>query len=68
MDEIDSAILRLLREDARLPWRELGTAVGLSANAAAERVRRLRRAGIITGFAARSIQPPAGASWKRLSP
>lgn len=59
IDQIDSEILRLLREDARLPWRDLGAAVGLSANAAADRVRRLRRAGIITGFSAQ-IDPAAG--------
>ena len=50
MDDVDSEILRLLREDGRLSWRDLGAAVGLSANAAAERVRRLRKAGVITGF------------------
>jgi Lrp/AsnC family leucine-responsive transcriptional regulator len=59
MDAIDSEILRLLREDARVSWRDLGAAVGLSANAAADRVRRLRRAGIITGFGAQ-VDPAAG--------
>ncbi len=59
MDEVDSEILRLLREDGRLSWRDLGAAVGLSANAAADRVRRLRRAGIVTGFAA-LVDPAAG--------
>jgi Lrp/AsnC family leucine-responsive transcriptional regulator len=59
VDEIDSEILGLLREDARVSWRDLGAAVGLSANAAADRVRRLRRAGIITGFAAQ-VDPAAG--------
>src|SRR3984885_5370781 len=59
MDAIDSEIVRLLRDDARLSWRDLGAAVGLSANAAADRVRRLRRAGVITGFAAQ-IDPAAG--------
>src|ERR1700733_6258533 len=44
MDAIDSEIVRLLRDDARLSWRDLGAAVGLGANAAADRVRRLRRA------------------------
>ena len=39
--------------------------MGLSANAAAERVRRLRRAGVITRFAASSIPPPAVAGWRR---
>jgi Lrp/AsnC family transcriptional regulator, leucine-responsive regulatory protein len=59
LDPIDSEILRLLREDGRLSWRDLGAAVGLSANAAADRVRRLRQAGVITGFAA-LIDPAAG--------
>ena len=59
MDGSDDEILRLLREDARISWRDLGAAVGLSANAAADRVRRLHRAGIITGFTAQ-IDPAAG--------
>jgi Lrp/AsnC family leucine-responsive transcriptional regulator len=59
MDAVDSEILRLLREDGRLSWRDLGAAVGLSANAAADRVRRLRRANVITGFAA-LVDPAAG--------
>jgi Lrp/AsnC family leucine-responsive transcriptional regulator len=59
LDPIDSEILRLLREDGRLSWRDLGAAVGLSANAAADRVRRLRQAGVITGFVA-LVDPAAG--------
>jgi Lrp/AsnC family transcriptional regulator, leucine-responsive regulatory protein len=59
MDPVDSEILSLLREDGRLSWRDLGAAVGLSANAAADRVRRLRRAGVITGFSA-LVDPAAG--------
>jgi Lrp/AsnC family transcriptional regulator, leucine-responsive regulatory protein len=59
MDALDDEILRLLREDGRLSWRDLGAAVGLSANAAAERVRRLREAGVITGFVA-LVDPAAG--------
>jgi Lrp/AsnC family transcriptional regulator, leucine-responsive regulatory protein len=59
MDEVDGEILRLLRDDARISWRDLGAAVGLSANAAAERVRRLRRDGVIRGFVA-LIDPAAG--------
>jgi Lrp/AsnC family leucine-responsive transcriptional regulator len=52
VDEIDREILRLLRADGRLSWRDLGAAVGLSANAVADRVRRLRETGVIMGFAA----------------
>jgi Lrp/AsnC family transcriptional regulator, leucine-responsive regulatory protein len=59
VDPVDSEIVKLLREDGRLSWRELGAAVGLSANAAADRVRRLRRAGVITGFTA-LVDPAAG--------
>ena len=59
MDTIDSEILRLLRADGRMSWQELGAAVGLSANAAGDRVRRLRRAGVITGFVA-LVDPAAG--------
>jgi len=59
MDATDSEILRLLGENGRLSWRNLGAAVGLSANAAAERVRRLRSAGVITGFVA-LVDPAAG--------
>jgi len=59
MDAVDSEILKALREDGRISWRDLGASVGLSANAAADRVRRLRRAGVITGFAA-LVDPAAG--------
>jgi Lrp/AsnC family leucine-responsive transcriptional regulator len=59
LDAIDSEILRLLRADGRMSWQDLGAAVGLSANAAADRVRRLGRAGVITGFVA-LVDPAAG--------
>ena len=59
MDAVDSEILKLLREDGRMSWQDLGAAVGLSANAAADRVRRLRRGGVITGFVA-LVDPAAG--------
>jgi Lrp/AsnC family transcriptional regulator, leucine-responsive regulatory protein len=59
LDAVDSEILKLLREDGRISWQDLGAAVGLSANAAADRVRRLRRAGVITGFVA-LVDPAAG--------
>jgi Lrp/AsnC family leucine-responsive transcriptional regulator len=59
VESIDDEILSLLRFDGRMSWRDLGAAVGLSANAAAGRVRRLRRAGVITGFTA-TVDPAAG--------
>ena len=59
MDDTDRAILRALTADARLPYRELGTRVGLSANAVAARVRRMRREGVITRFTV-ELGPGAG--------
>jgi Lrp/AsnC family leucine-responsive transcriptional regulator len=41
MDKLDRELLRLLGNDGRLSYKDLGAAVKLSANAAAERVRRL---------------------------
>jgi Lrp/AsnC family leucine-responsive transcriptional regulator len=53
LDSTDWKILRELQEEARLSYNELGRRVGLSAPAAAERVRRLEEAGIITGYGAK---------------
>ncbi len=53
VDEIDRDIIRLLVVNSRLTQRELGRAVGLSANAAGARVQRLVSSGVITGFGAR---------------
>lgn len=43
-------ILEALQQNARLSFAELGRKVGLSTPAAAERVRRLEEAGIVTGY------------------
>src|SRR5437763_12748932 len=51
-DQTDWKILRELQQDARLSFNELGRRVGLSAPAAAERVRKLEDAGIITSYGA----------------
>jgi Lrp/AsnC family leucine-responsive transcriptional regulator len=58
MDAIDREILGELMRNGRISFRDLGAAVGLSANAAADRVRRLRRDGVITGFTA-TLDPAA---------
>ena len=52
LSEIDREILRVLREEGRISWQELGPRVGLSPNAAAERVRRLEARKVITGYRA----------------
>ncbi len=53
MDQVDRDILRVLAKDGRVRWGELAARVHLSSNAVAERVRRLQRSGVITGFSVR---------------
>lgn len=52
MDEIDHRILNLLRANGRESYAAIGAEVGLSPHGAADRVRRLERAGVITGYTA----------------
>lgn len=47
MDHIDRVLLAKLQEDATQSYATLGQAVGLSAGAAHERVRKLRERGVI---------------------
>lgn len=62
VDALDREILGILREDARIPWQMLGERVGLSANAAADRVRRLVRRRVISRFTAVVDQRTLGRS------
>lgn len=50
LDNTGWQILRVLQENARISFSELGRQVGLSAPAVAERVRKLEDAGIISGY------------------
>ena len=52
LDRIDRQILRLLREDGRMPHAAIAKAVGLSGPAVHERVRKLEQRGIIAGYTA----------------
>jgi len=52
VDALDRKALPLLMKDGRITWSELGQALGLSAPAAAERVRKLEEHGVIKQFAA----------------
>ncbi|MFI6600045.1 Lrp/AsnC family transcriptional regulator [Nonomuraea sp. NPDC050536] len=47
MDDIDRLLVAELQRDAAQPYAALGQAVGLSAGAAHERVRKLRERGVI---------------------
>ena len=53
LDNTGWRILEELQQNARLTFNELGRRVSLSAPAAAERVRRMEEARIITGYSAR---------------
>ena len=53
LDRIDRKILRALQQDGRISFTELGERVGLSTTPCTERVRRLEREGVITGYHAR---------------
>ena len=50
LDQTDRRIVAELTSDGRVPFAELGRRVSLSAPAVAERVKRLERAGVITGY------------------
>ena len=58
MDDIDRALIAVLRRDARSSWAELGRVVGLSGPSVTERVSRLEKAGVITGYHA-TVDPGA---------
>src|SRR2546425_3068107 len=52
LDAIDRQIIGELSSDGRVSFAELGRRVSLSSPAVAERVQRLERAGVITGYRA----------------
>jgi Lrp/AsnC family leucine-responsive transcriptional regulator len=52
IDETDLAIIRLLQENSRRQWKEIGAAVHLTGQAVAARVRALEDAGVITAYSA----------------
>lgn len=57
-DRVDRKILDILQRDGRISITDLAQAVGLSATPCAERIRRLERNGVITGYHAR-VSPQA---------
>lgn len=58
LDRIDRKILGVLQSNGRISMTELAQQVGLSVTACTERVRRLERDGVITGYHAR-VNPQA---------
>ncbi|MET0264468.1 MAG: Lrp/AsnC ligand binding domain-containing protein [Duganella sp.] len=58
LDKLDRKILHILQTDGRISMKDLSEQVGLSITPAIERVKRMERDGVITGYHAR-IDPPA---------
>ena len=58
LDGFDRKILANLQKDGRMSITELATHVGLSPTPCAERIRRMERDGVITGYHAR-VDPRA---------
>jgi Lrp/AsnC family leucine-responsive transcriptional regulator len=52
VEDLDTAIVRLLAADGRMSYTDLGKATGLSTSAVHQRVRRLEQRGVIKGYAA----------------
>lgn len=50
LDQTDVAILRLLAENARLTWKEVGEQVHLTGQAVAGRIARLQDLGVLKAF------------------
>ena len=58
VDSIDRSLLRLLIADGRTTYHDLGATVRLSANTVSDRVRRLRKSGVLRGYRA-ELDPAA---------
>lgn len=50
MDELDRKILRLLCADGRMTVKDIATRVALTSPAVSERIRRMEKSGVITGY------------------
>src|SRR5664279_1420485 len=50
MEDLDRRIVRLLSQDGRMSFTDLGKATGLSTSAVHQRVRRLEERGVIRGY------------------
>jgi Lrp/AsnC family leucine-responsive transcriptional regulator len=50
LDKLDHKILRLLQQDGRMAMKDLAEQVGLSVTPCIERVKRMERDGVITGY------------------
>ena len=61
VDEVDTRILGLLQQNARLSNAEIARRVKMAASAVLERIRKLEQRGLIQGYRARLNPRPLGA-------
>ena len=62
LDKIDHHILKVLQVDGRIAMKDLAERVGLTVTPCIERVKRMERDGVITGYYARVDPAQLGAS------
>lgn len=60
LDAVGWRLLRLLQENARMSFRQIGEAIGLTAPAVGERIHRLEDAGVVKGYRAEVDLPKVG--------
>jgi Lrp/AsnC family leucine-responsive transcriptional regulator len=58
LDKLDRNILRILQQEGRISMKDLGERVGLSITPCIERVKRMERDGVISGYYAK-VDPAA---------
>ncbi|HEX7645010.1 MAG TPA: Lrp/AsnC ligand binding domain-containing protein [Noviherbaspirillum sp.] len=61
LDKLDRHILRILQREGRISMKDLGDRVGLSVTPCIERVKRMERDGVITGYHAKVDAASLGA-------
>jgi Lrp/AsnC family leucine-responsive transcriptional regulator len=62
LDKLDRHILRILQVEGRISMKDLGERVGLSVTPCIERVKRMERDGVISGYSARVDPASLGAT------
>lgn len=50
IDDIDKKILAIIKENARIQWREIGEEIHMTGQAIGERIKKLTQNGIIKGY------------------
>ena len=67
MDETNRETLRLLWDNGRMPFSEIGEKLGISRVAVKKRVTKLEKEGIIRGYKAVLHREGEGQSWRSFS-